>query len=78
MYTPVDSMALLIPFHDANMLNFCFAVRGKRGSTGAGGAGSSCFRELPPPPLDPANFPSSQPMSNTSMCTVPGIRQISS
>lgn len=57
-------MALLIPFQEASMLNFCFAVRGSLGSTGAGGAGSSGFLAFPPPP-ELANFPNSQPMTIT-------------
>jgi hypothetical protein len=61
MQTPVDSMALLIPFQEASILYFCLAVRGSLGSTVAGGAASSGFRLLPEPPLE-ANLPNSHPI----------------
>jgi hypothetical protein len=38
--TPVDSMHLLIPFHDFFNLKTCLASSGRRGSVGAGGGGS--------------------------------------
>lgn len=60
MYTPVGSIARLIPFHEAIILYFCLAVRGSLGSGGAGAGGSGGPSSLPPPPL--VNFPNSQPM----------------
>lgn len=73
MRIPVGSMALLIPFQDAIMVYFCLAVRGRRGSGGAGAVGSG---RCPSPPslsdLDlwfplwtKPNFPSSHPMVST-------------
>lgn len=62
--TPVDSIALEMPFHEAAMLYFCLAVSGSRGSHGAGGGGSSCLDVPPAPPPPPlrANFPNLQPI----------------
>ena len=60
MQTPVDSIALLIPFQDASMLYFCLAVSGSLGSTVAGGAASSGFRLFPEPPVE-RNFPTARP-----------------
>lgn len=64
MHTPVLSMALLMPFHDASMLYFCFAVRGSLESTCAGGATSSSLLFWSAWPL-PANLPNSHPISRT-------------
>lgn len=65
MQTPVDSIALLIPFHEANMLYFCFAVRGSLGSTVAVGAVAAAPSSVLGILLEPAlaaNFPSLHPM----------------
>lgn len=67
--TPVLSIALLIPFQEASMLYFCFAVRGNLEST--------CWTDVAPPissnllwfsafPL-PANFPNSHPISRSKV-----------
>lgn len=37
MQMPVFSIALEIPFHEASMEYFCFAVKGSRGSVAGGG-----------------------------------------
>lgn len=58
---PVFSMALEIPFHDASMEYFCFAVRGRRGSV-AGGGPSLTGPALLPRLSDAANFPNWQPI----------------
>lgn len=63
MWTPVGSMARLIPFHDATMEYFCLAVSGSRGSGAVGGGGSPGPMEFDAFPLEPlANFPNSQPI----------------
>jgi len=66
MYTPVGSIARLIPFHEATILYFCLAVRGRRGSGGSGAGGSASPRRLllpsPPSRCTMTNLPSSQPM----------------
>lgn len=63
MQMPVFSMALEMPFHEASIEYFCFAVSGRRGSVAGGG---------PPPKSEPAllasrlpddaSFPNLQPM----------------
>lgn len=68
MYTPVGSIALEMPFHDAIMLYFCLAVSGSRGSGGPGLGGSSSLSLCLPPRSSPdaaelASFPRSQPIS---------------
>lgn len=67
MYTPVGSIALDMPFHDAIMLYFCLAVSGSRGSGGPGLGGSSSLSLCLPPRSSPAaaelaNLPRSQPI----------------
>lgn len=61
---PVGCIARLIPFHDAIIVYFCLAVRGKRGSGCDGGGGSLGLVAFTPSDfvLD-ANLPNSQPIS---------------
>jgi len=76
MYTPVGSIALDMPFHDAIMLYFCLAVSGSRGSGGPG-LGGSCNASLCLPPrsspdvAELANLPRSQPI-RTEQQPTPG------
>lgn len=67
MYTPVGSIALDMPFHDAIMLYFCLAVSGSLGSGGPGLGGSSSASLCLPPRSSPdvaelASLPRSQPI----------------
>jgi len=67
MYTPVGSIALDMPFHDAIMLYFCLAVSGSLGSGGPGLGGSSSTSLCLPPRSSPdvaelASLPRSQPI----------------
>lgn len=67
MNTPVGSIALDMPFHDAIMLYFCLAVSGSRGSGGPGLGGSSSLSLCFPPRSSPdaaelASLPRSQPI----------------
>lgn len=67
MNTPVGSIALDMPFHDAIMLYFCLAVNGSRGSGGPGLGGSSSLSLCLPPrsspdPAELASLPRSQPI----------------
>lgn len=62
MQIPVGSMALDIPFHDAIIEYFCFAVRGSRGSVGAGGAPLRSAVPPPPPLSLAASLPNSHPI----------------
>lgn len=61
-----------MPFQDLTMLNFCFAVRGSRGSRAGGGGGSGrsfsfSLRGAPaPPPLDSA-LDSLHPMATDAL-----------
>lgn len=59
---PVFSIALEIPFHEASMEYFCFAVSGSRGSV-AGGGPSDSAGGLFPLRSEAANLPNWQPMA---------------
>lgn len=61
MQMPVFSIALDIPFHDASMEYFCFAVSGRRGSV-AGGGPSDSAGGLFTRRSDAASLPNWQPM----------------
>lgn len=55
---PVFSIALDMPFHDANMEYFCLAVNGSLGSVAGGGPSGITAVALAFPRLsDAANFP---------------------
>lgn len=61
MQMPVFSMALEMPFHEASIEYFCFAVRGRRGSVaGGGGTSAASLGALCRP--EAASLPSWHPM----------------
>lgn len=63
MQMPVFSMALEMPFHEASIEYFCFAVSGRRGSVAGGGPPPKSGPALLAPRLsDAASFPNWQPM----------------
>lgn len=63
MQIPVFSIALEMPFHEASMEYFCFAVRGSLGSVAGGGPSVRTW--LFDLRSDAANLPSWQPIATT-------------
>lgn len=62
VFIPTPSIFLWTAFHDFSRLNFCLAVRGRRGSGGGGALGSGSFPLEYPPRLTSA-VDDEQPMT---------------